>query len=203
GQVGVVHCLLVAGELDDLDVGVRPVAVGGENSAVCIAPAFGLSHPLVYHALDLCRMSRSDLDDLDEGHRCSSMSGRTATSRVPYVTRHPRIGSGSLPFLWKLGLLTRRFLYGYPDPYRSVRDLGRVPGRCSWPSGIPTGRSPWWLPAWLPVAEDLADWFGCCGPSAFQAGHIPSCYGSCECRALSPVAAARRWSLLLLSSLLS
>lgn len=108
GQVGVVHCLLVAGELDDLDVGVRPVAVGGENSAMCLAPAFGLSHPLVYDALDLCRMSRSDLDDLDEGRRCSSMSGRTATSRVPYVTRHPRIGSGSLPFLWKLGLLTRK-----------------------------------------------------------------------------------------------
>ena len=55
----------------------------------------------------------------------------------------------------------------HPDPFRSVRDLGRVPGRCSWPSGIPIGRSPRWLPAWLPVAEDLADWFGCCGPSAY------------------------------------
>ena len=40
-------------------------------------------------------------------------------------------------------------------------------------------------------------------PSAFQAGHIPSCSGSCECCALSPVAAACRWSLLLLSPLLS
>jgi hypothetical protein len=40
-------------------------------------------------------------------------------------------------------------------------------------------------------------------PSAFQAGHIPSCYGSCECYALSPVAAGCRWSLRLLSSLLS
>ena len=36
-------------------------------------------------------------------------------------------------------------------------------------------------------------------PSAFQAGHIPSCYGSCERCALSLVAAACRWSLLLLS----
>ena len=40
-------------------------------------------------------------------------------------------------------------------------------------------------------------------PSAFQAGHIPSCYGSCERYALSPVAAVCRWSLLLLSPLLS
>ena len=90
-----------------------------------------------------------------------------------------------------------------PDPFRSVHDLGRVPGRCSWPSGIPIGRSPRWLPAGLPVAEDLADWFGCCGPSVFQAGHIPSWRGSCERYALSPVAAACRWLLLLLSPLLS
>jgi hypothetical protein len=40
-------------------------------------------------------------------------------------------------------------------------------------------------------------------PSAFQAGHIPSRGGSCECYALSPVAGACRWSLLLLSPLLS
>ena len=26
-----------------------------------------------------------------------------------------------------------RFLCGHPDPFRSVHDLGRVPGRCSWP----------------------------------------------------------------------
>jgi hypothetical protein len=37
----------------------------------------------------------------------------------------------------------------------------------------------------------------------FQAGHIRSWRGSCECYALSPVAAACRWSLLLLSPLLS
>jgi hypothetical protein len=40
-------------------------------------------------------------------------------------------------------------------------------------------------------------------PSAFQAGHIPSCRESCECPALSSVAGARRWSLRLLSPLLS
>ena len=40
-------------------------------------------------------------------------------------------------------------------------------------------------------------------PSAFQAGHIPSWHGSCERYALSPVAAACRWSLPLLSRLLS
>jgi hypothetical protein len=42
-----------------------------------------------------------------------------------------------------------------------------------------------------------------CRPSVFQAGHIPSCYGSCESCALSPIAAVSRWSLLLLSPLLS
>ena len=35
-------------------------------------------------------------------------------------------------------------------------------------------------------------------PSAFRAGHIPSSRGSCERYPLSPVAAACRWSLLLL-----
>jgi hypothetical protein len=39
--------------------------------------------------------------------------------------------------------------------------------------------------------------------SAFQAGPMPSGHGSCECYALLPVAAACRWSLLLLSPLLS
>jgi hypothetical protein len=40
-------------------------------------------------------------------------------------------------------------------------------------------------------------------PSAFQAGHMPSWRGSCECYALSPVGGAGRWLLLLLSPLLS
>jgi hypothetical protein len=41
------------------------------------------------------------------------------------------------------------------------------------------------------------------GPSAFQAGQIPSWRGSCECYALSPSAAVSHCSLLLLSPLLS
>jgi hypothetical protein len=40
-------------------------------------------------------------------------------------------------------------------------------------------------------------------PSAFQAGHMPSWRVSCECYALSPVAAGGHWWLLLLSRLLS
>jgi len=36
-------------------------------------------------------------------------------------------------------------------------------------------------------------------PSAFQAGHIPSWHGLCESYALSPVAGACRWLLLLLA----
>jgi hypothetical protein len=37
----------------------------------------------------------------------------------------------------------------------------------------------------------------------FQAGHMPSWHGSCECYALSSVAAGSRWPLLLLLPLLS
>jgi len=38
-------------------------------------------------------------------------------------------------------------------------------------------------------------------PSVFQAGYIPSCHRSCVCSAVSPVAGASRWLLLLLSTL--
>jgi hypothetical protein len=47
-------------------------------------------------------------------------------------------------------------------------------------------------------------WSGAVGrPSAFQAGHISGRHGWCESYALSPVAGACRWLLLLLSPLLS
>jgi hypothetical protein len=49
----------------------------------------------------------------------------------------------------------------------------------------------------------LALLLGAGRPSAFQAGHIPSWRESCERHALSPVAAAGRRPLLLLSPLLS
>jgi hypothetical protein len=49
-----------------------------------------------------------------------------------------------------------------------------------------------------------ARWSGAVArPSICQAGHIPSCGGSCECSALLPVAAAGRWSLRLMLPLLS
>jgi hypothetical protein len=47
-------------------------------------------------------------------------------------------------------LLIRSSLCGHPDPFRTVRDLGRVLARCSCSSGFPEGCSPRWLPAWLP-----------------------------------------------------
>lgn len=49
-------------------------------------------------------------------------------------------------------LLFRRFPYGHPDPFRSVRYLGLAAARCSHPSGELPARSTVWLPAWLPVA---------------------------------------------------
>jgi hypothetical protein len=77
---------------------------------------------------------------------------------------------------WQPDLLIRGSMCGRPDLFRTVRDLGRVLARCSWPSGIAEGRSPWWLPAWLPPSEALADRFVCRGPSAFQAGQL-ACFG--------------------------
>src|SRR5262245_6598816 len=124
---------------------------------------------------------------------------RLYAPRQPPATRRKSHTAETQPS----SLLTRSSMSGHPEPFRLVRDLGRVPACCSRPSGIPEDRSPRWLPAWLAVAEDLADRLACCGPSAFQAGHIPSCYGSCDRYALSPVAAVGRWSLLLLSPLLS
>jgi hypothetical protein len=66
--------------------------------------------------------------------------------------------------------LIRRYLCGYPDPFRSVRDLGLVPARCSGEFGISESRSPRWLPAWLPVAEGLPHRSACRGPSARRGG---------------------------------
>jgi hypothetical protein len=76
---------------------------------------------------------------------------------------------GALEGIRTPNLLIRSYLCRRPDPFRSVRDLAGAPFRCSWSSGIPEGRSPRWLPAWLPVAEDLAVRLACCGPYA----HIP------------------------------
>jgi hypothetical protein len=50
-------------------------------------------------------------------------------------------------------LLIRRFPYGHPDPFRSVRYLGLAAARCSHPSGELPARSTVWLPAWLPAAS--------------------------------------------------
>jgi hypothetical protein len=70
-----------------------------------------------------------------------------------------------------------------------------IPGLSTCVSRCPASWQQYWQQLW---------WNGTVArPSVFQAGHIPSWRGSCECYALSPVAAGGRWSLLLLSSLLS
>ena len=51
-------------------------------------------------------------------------------------------------------LLIRSHPYGHPDPFRSVRDLGRAAARCSGKSGELEGRSSAWLPAWLRAVHD-------------------------------------------------
>ena len=51
----------------------------------------------------------------------------------------------------ELNPLIRRYSYRRPASFRAVRDLGRVPARCSRESGELGGRSCAWLPAWLPA----------------------------------------------------
>lgn len=104
-------------------------------------------------------------------HRPIRLEGRTRILSGP--SPDLSLARTLIPSARRDDLLIRSSMCGHPDPFRTVRDLGRVPARCSWPSGIPEGRSIQWLPAWLPVAEDLAARFACRGPSAFQAGHIP------------------------------
>jgi hypothetical protein len=50
-------------------------------------------------------------------------------------------------------LLIRSSMYGWPEQFRSVRDLGLVSARCSSESEVSEGRSRPWLPAWLRAAE--------------------------------------------------
>jgi hypothetical protein len=54
-------------------------------------------------------------------------------------------------------LVIRRYLGGRPDPFRSVRDLGRAAVGCPCKSGVPKGRSSVWLPARLPAGMSGAD----------------------------------------------
>ena len=49
-----------------------------------------------------------------------------------------------------VSLLIRSSMCGYPDPFRTVRNLGCVPACCSCSSGFPECCPPRWLPAWLP-----------------------------------------------------
>jgi len=51
-------------------------------------------------------------------------------------------------------LLIRRYPYVWPEPFSSVRDLGRVPARCSCKSVVREGCSSRWLPAWLPLIHN-------------------------------------------------
>jgi len=48
---------------------------------------------------------------------------------------------------WSDALTVRRYPRGRPDPFRSVRDLGRVPVRRSCESEVPEDGSSRWLPA--------------------------------------------------------
>jgi len=56
-------------------------------------------------------------------------------------------------------------MFGHPDPFRSVRDLGPVPPGCPRGSGASRGCSSVWLPAWLPRPNRRRGW-----PAAWKVG---------------------------------
>ena len=63
------------------------------------------------------------------------------------MRRYPRVTAitlGCLPHRARNGHATsqiRSSMCGHPDPFGLVRDLGRVPARCSFQSREPEGRS--------------------------------------------------------------
>ena len=80
------------------------------------------------------------------------MGGPVRTCPCPdqrAMWRYPQVtvsALGGLPHRAR-DLQIRSHPCGHPDPFRSVRDLGRVPARCSRQSGELEGRSSAWLPA--------------------------------------------------------
>ena len=84
-------------------------------------------------------------------------------------------------------LLIRRYLCGRPDPFRSVRDLGRAAVGCPCKSGVPEGRSSVWLPAWLPAAHDIGHRDALVlvtdiGPSTGEGDRALPCPGAAVCQ---------------------
>jgi hypothetical protein len=70
--------------------------------------------------------------------------------------RHPQRSRAVVgPPLGVADCQIRRYLCGRPDPFRSVRDLGRAAVGCPCKSGVLEGHSSAWLPAWLPAAHDI------------------------------------------------
>ena len=75
-------------------------------------------------------------------HRRPLMSVGVATGRYSVGYSPPGLTARSPG----PNLLIRRFPYGHPDPFRSVRYLGLAAARCSHPSGELPARSTVWLP---------------------------------------------------------
>ena len=112
--------------------------------------------------------------------RATSRRASTPLTLLSVAVRMPPPAqTGNLARWPSSDLLTRSHPYRHPDPFRSVRDLGRAAARCSGESGELEGRSSAWLPAWLPAAYDVwprhagsqgsvllgAGWLSGCGAS--------------------------------------
>lgn len=95
-----------------------------------------------------CEKSRED-GALGQGFRASL----TAENMAVTCGYAGALAGGTLGRTRTPSLLIRRYQRGHPDPFRPVRDLGRVSARCSGKSEDLEGRSAAWLPAWLPVAS--------------------------------------------------
>ena len=121
----------------------------------------------------------------------SGMSARCAVQDHPaYIPRQPRTTTESRTgddlIRWSGRIVQDR-------PLRSLR-WADIPQLSAWDAPCPAAWQQCWQQSRRPGADPR--------PSA-NAGHIPSWRGFCERYPLSPVAAGCRWSLLLLSPLLS
>jgi hypothetical protein len=83
--------------------------------------------------------------------RCAVAPSVAPTGSGKPLPTGQRAGTlGALGGTRPLNLQIRRYPCGHPGPFRSGRNLGRLPICCSCQSGEPQGRSSPWLPAWLP-----------------------------------------------------
>jgi len=108
---------------------------------------------------------------LPERRRClaSSPPSRAVSLANPLAVAHGNVAGQRLVSGMGADLQIHRFLYGHPEPFISVRDLGRLPPSSPVKYEESLNRSSVWLPAWFPhggMCPRRAPSRSDCGPCA-------------------------------------